>query len=679
MSTFPAPQFDPESFHPRGNRRWWQLRLTRRRMALLVPSGFIGLGLLLWPFLADRLLPTYPVKAAYTQTAPAIFFNPLPSPSLAPPSATPTLTSTSFVVIPTLDLPSSSDQGLIVLGLQEGAYSRLFAYHPESLPLTRLTYGPWDDLMPAISPDGTRLAFSSNRNGYWNLYVMELSSGEVFQITDSQDYEGAPSWSPDGLWLAYESYSVESQGGLDIFVRSIEGGDSIRLTEDPAADYSPSWSSQGRSIAFVSNRSGDPEIWLADLDQAGEDRFLNISQSLQSWESHPAWSPDGSKLAWVANENGYRSLYVWDSSAATESSYIPLYIGSGDWPVWSPDANTILSAISAPNQSYLTAYPSDSPGLVLPAMRLPGEITGMSYGKTGLTSPLAPAYQEAVRAEPTPLWLPVLTSLPDIPQGRGHVVPLEDVEAPQPYLHDMVDESFQALRNQIAQVSGWDFLYNLESAYTPLTASLAPGLEEDWLYTGRAFTFTTLPINAGWLAIVREDFGPHTYWRVYVHARFQDGSAGMPMHTPPWDFTARYSGSTGDYERGGALAPSVPPGYWIDFTRLAASYGWERVPALSLWGASYSAARFNEFVHSGGLDWHTAMLELYPPEVLITPTAIVPPTRTLTPTNYWYKSPTPSLTPTPRPTLTPLAPTSTPTPSMTASITASPTPREAIP
>jgi TolB protein len=679
MSTFPAPQFDPESFHPRGNRRWWQWRLTKRRIALLVPSGFIGLGLLLWPFLADRLLPTYPVQAAYTQTAPVIFSSPLPSPSPAPPSATPTFTPTSFVVVPTLDLPSSSDQGLIILGLQEGAYSRLFAYHPESLPLTRLTYGPWDDLMPAISPDGTRLAFSSNRNGYWNLYVMELSSGEVFQITDSQAYEGAPSWSPDGLWLAYESYSVESEGGLDIFVRSIEGGDSVRLTDDPAADYSPSWSSQGRSIAFVSNRSGDPEIWLADLDQAGEDRFLNISQSPQSWESHPAWSPDGSKLAWAANENGYRSLFVWDSSAAKESDNKPVYIGSGDRPVWSPDAITILSAISAPNQSYLASYPSDSPGLVLPAMKLPGEITGMSYGKTSLTSPLAPTYQEAARAEPTPLWLPVLTSLPDIPQGRGHVVPLEDVEAPQPYLHDMVDESFQALRNQIAQVSGWDFLYNLDSAYTPLTAFLAPGLEEDWLYTGRAFAFTTLPINAGWLAIVREDFGPHTYWRVYVRARFQDGSAGMPLHTPPWDFTARYSGSTGDYERGGALASSVPPGYWIDFTRLAASYGWERVPALSIWAASYPAARFNEYVHSGGLDWYTAMLELYPPEVLITPTAIVPPTRTPTPTNYWYKSPTPSLTPTSRPTLTPLAPSNTPIPSMTASTTASPTPREAIP
>jgi TolB protein len=671
MSTLPAPQFDPESFHPRGNRRWWQWRLAHRRIVLLGSSGIIGLSLLLWPWLSARTLPAHNASAASTQTAPAVLPSPSssPSPSPVPPTGTPSPTSTEFVPVPTLDLRVSTDQGLIVLALQEGAHTHLFAYQPEVLPLTRLTYGVWDDIMPAISPDGGRLAFSSNRNGYWNLYVMELSTGQVLQITDSPDYEAAPSWSPDGLWLAYESYSPESEGGLDIYVRSIEGGNPIRLTEDPAADHSPSWSSKGRVIAFVSNRSGEPEIWVADLDKVGEERFINISHSLTSWEAYPTWSPDGNKLVWAADENGYRGLYVWDSSAPVDTGSKPAYLGNGDRPVWSPDGKEVFSALAAPNQSYLVSYRIDAPGLVLPAIKLPGEVAGLSWGRTGLNIPLPAGLQEAAQAQPTPLWLPALTSLSDIPNGRMQVVSLENVQAPQPYLHDMVDESFQALRSEIARRSGWDFLYDLESAYTPLTASLAPGFVEDWLYTGRAFAFTTLPLNAGWLSIVREDFGPHTYWRVYVRARFQDGSAGMPLHTPPWDFAARYSGSTSDYERGGALVQSMPPGYYIDFTGLASGYGWERLPALSLWGASYPAARFNEFVHTGGLDWRSAMLELYPVEVLITPTAIVPPTRTPTPTNFWYKSPTPSLTSTPRPTLTPLAPTSTPTP----------TPREAFP
>jgi TolB protein len=239
--------------------------------------------------------------------------------------------------------------------------------------------------------------------------------------------------------------------------------------------------------------------------------------------------------------------------------------------------------------------------------------------------------------------------------------PLGDVQAPNPLLHDLVDESFQALRAAIANQSGWDFLSTLENGYVPLTAPLDPGMGDDWLYTGRAFAFTTLPINAGWVAVVREDFNGLTYWRVYVRARFQDGSAGIPLHDIPWNFNARYSGDTLAYEQGGDHLESIPPGYWIDFTRLAATYGWERLPALTDWRAAYASARFNEFVFTSGLDWHSAMLELYPPEVLVTPSPVVPPTRTPTLTPRWYRTPTPTLTPTPRPTYTPALPTPTPT------------------
>jgi hypothetical protein len=77
------------------------------------------------------------------------------------------------------------------------------------------------------------------------------------------------------------------------------------------------------------------------------------------------------------------------------------------------------------------------------------------------------------------------------------------------------------------------------------------------------------------------------------------------------------------------------------------------MPALVTWRAFYPAARFNEFVATGGMDWQDAMLELYPPEVLITPTVVLPPTRTPTPTLRWYVSPTPTSTSTPRPTFTP--------------------------
>jgi hypothetical protein len=256
-----------------------------------------------------------------------------------------------------------------------------------------------------------------------------------------------------------------------------------------------------------------------------------------------------------------------------------------------------------------------------------------------------------------------------MPAGRFAVVALEGVEAPHPYLHDLADEAFMALKQAAADRAGWDLLAELVNAYVPLTTSLEPGRAGDWLYTGRAVEFSQLPVNAGWMAVVREDLGSETFWRVYLRVRYQDGSAGRPLHDQPWDFSSRYNGDTVAFEQGGRLSASIPAGYWLDLTTLALDYGWHRIPAHSSWRMAYPSTHFNELVYSEGLGWRDAMQELYPPEALMTPTPLVPPTHTPTRTPRWFQTATPTLTSTPRPTLTPLPPTQTsaPPPTSTAS------------
>jgi TolB protein len=167
----------------------------------------------------------------------------------------------------------------------------------------------------------------------------------------------------------------------------------------------------------------------------------------------------------------------------------------------------------------------------------------------------------------------------------------------------------------------------------PLTEALPPGMGDDWLYTGRAVAVNSVPVSAGWMVVMREDTGPDTFWRVYVRARLQDGSQGVPLKRQPWDFNARYSGKPQVYEQGGTLSHDIPAGYWVDFTDLALRYGWERLPALINWRTFFPAARFNEFILSDRSDWRTAILQIYPPEVLITPTPIIPPTITPSPSS----------------------------------------------
>jgi TolB protein len=579
---------------------------------------------------------------------------------LAVPSVPPTETVTP--------IPLTEAQDIVLLSLEENGYAQLFFYIPQSSPLTRLTSGAWDDTSPALSPDGTRVAFASNRGGAWDLYILELESGDVSRVTNSAEYESAPSWSPDNQWLACEIYQDDN---LEIAIISLVDGEQgpILVTEEPASDHSPAWAPDGRHIAFVSNRGGDSDIWLADLDRTGVERYTNLSRTTVSAESHPVWTQDGGKLAWAATAQniGFSGIYIWD---AIQPERPASWVGDGDWPAWNAPGNRLIAVIHGPNQEYLTSYTLDG-DLLLQPVPLPGVVRGLLWPNLVLPDPLPDPYALAAEQTPLPEWAVAVTQLIEGPSQRYTINTLSDVQAPYPQLHDLADESFVALRQRVSEEAGWDVLAGLSNAFVPLTTSLDPGLGEDWLYTGRAFALNPLMSNAGWMVAVRQDYGTQTYWRLYLRTLLQDGTQGEPLHDPPWDLAARYELDPFAYEQGGKYAP-VPAGYWLDFTSLARQYGWERLPSLPNWRTYYSGARFTEFALTGGLDWYSAMLEIYPGDVLVTPTHILPPSATPTNTPIPSRTPIPTRTPRPTATITPTR-TSSPTPTLSPTITPSPT------
>jgi len=565
---------------------------------------------------------------------------------------------------PTVTLPDAPEGNLpqrpwLLLSMEEGGYAHLFEFRIDTASLRRLTTGTWHDATPSLSPDGNSIAFSSDRGGFWDLYTMDLRTAVVSQLTDTPEYDGTPVWSPDMAWMAYETYRGDQ---LDVAVLGLidPSAEPVLLTDNPASDHSPAWSPDGRKIAFVSSRTGDADIWLADLDNTSN-RFTNLTQSSRTAEQHPVWNREGSRLAWgsMMLSPGDSGVYLWDPANPTRPA---VRAGSGSWPAWNSDGTQLAASVESPTGQLLAAYSLAGAPLMLP-FPLGGTVRGLAWPSISLPDPLPSDFRNASQAPAPSPPIASASSLSEIPGKRWHIVPLADVQAPSAGLHALVAPSFDALRARLITETGWDPLASLESTFVPLTTSLDPGLEQDWLYTGRAFTINTLMLNAGWMAAERHDIGDRTYWQIYVRAREQGGSMGTPLKDPPWDPNSRFQLDPQAYEDGGSYAV-VPAGYWVDVTSIARVFGWQRLAALPGWRNYYPGARFSEFVSAGDLDWYSAMLELYPPEALITPTAVmaptITPTRTPRPTTTPYPTWTPRATLTASPTSTPAPPTNTP-------------------
>jgi len=634
--------------------------VVRVAVLVLLALMLVLAAFLAWPAFIRRFQPKSPLAYSPQDGTPTL------EPSFtATLSATPTYASVDPTIatpLPTVQFATNRSidpQTTVFLSVFEAGHAHLFAFLPGSFELIRLTMGDWDDLAPAVSPDGHKLAFASNRSGQYDLYLMDLDTGKLEQLTNTREYESSPSWSPDGLWIAYEAYLDDETGGnLEIAIRPIDGSQPpIRLTNDPAADFSPAWSPGGRQIAYVSTTSGDMEIWLSDLDKS-EDRNQNLSNLPYSNEKHPAWSPDGTKILWSSEgPDGIDRLQIWDTQ---QPDLKPRLLEAGSWPVWSADGQQVMTTFVTPGQTYLTGYSLSDQAVIAPLLRLSGDVLGISWGKGDIAGSLWQEFLPVALSTMPPLWLPRTQEDLVESQGRSSMVDLEGVRAPLPMLQDKADEAFAALRSRLVEEIGWDYLGILENAYVPLTSPLEPGFIDDWLYTGRAIQVNPAPLQAGWMVLAKESYGPETYWRIYLKSRYQDGSQGAPLQALPFDPFARHSGDPLVYENGGYQSREVPSGYWVDFTRLAGEYGWERLPSLSTWKSAFSGLRYNEYYLGEGLDWFSAMLEVYPRIALNTSTPVLSPTPSATPTNTPtftptntrtpYMSPTPTVTSTRRPT-----------------------------
>ena len=357
---------------------------ARRRLSListilLLLINIVILAFLGWNAWMAGLLNAYlpakyhitPTAAALVETEPTPTSTPETSPTAEntpPPTPTITATQASQAI---QDIP-----GMMILSINQAGYTHLFAYHPQDLPLTRLTYGEWDDLSPALSPDGNLVAFTSKRSGQWDIFVLDLYSGELNQVTDDLAYDGAPTWSPDGVWLAYEKYL---DGNLDIYMQTVDHSIAeTRVTSHGAADFSPAWHPGGSLIAFTSTRTGAQDILIANIDQLGkEDAIENFTHNATVNQNHPTWSPDGSQLAFSAPHQGFPGIIITEYDLGATSAR---YFTNGSAVQWSPDSAALLVLQESPGASFITILDAASQNYILTPIMLDGRISQISWG-----------------------------------------------------------------------------------------------------------------------------------------------------------------------------------------------------------------------------------------------------------------------------------------------------------
>jgi TolB protein len=209
----------------------------------------------------------------------------------------------------------------------------IYTARPDGSDLRRLTNRRGYDAEATISPDGSRIVFTSDRDGDLDLYLMNADGSDVRRLTTEPGYDGGAFFSADGstiVWRARHTETAEELADfrrllarnlmrpsrLDIYMMEADGSSPRRITDNGAANFAPFPHPDGRRIIFSSNlhdpRGRNFDLYLINADGTGLERVTTHAD----FDGFPMFSPDGRRLVFASNrgaaQGGETNVFMAD-------------------------------------------------------------------------------------------------------------------------------------------------------------------------------------------------------------------------------------------------------------------------------------------------------------------------------------------------------------------------------